>query len=37
MEIIFDGNGMWTCDIVDVVDFPSILVSECLDENTMEW
>ena len=35
-KIIFDGNGMWTCDIVDVVDFPSTLVSECLDENTME-
>lgn len=35
-KIIFDGNGMWTCDIVDAVDFPSTLVSECLDENTME-
>jgi len=35
-KIIFDGNGMWTCDIVDVVDFPSTLVPECLDENTME-
>ena len=35
-KIIFDGNGMWTCDIVDVVDFPSTLVPECLDENMME-
>ena len=35
-KIIFDGNEMWTCDIVDVVDFPSTLVPECLDENTME-
>ena len=35
-KIIFDGNGMWTCDIVDVVDFPSTLVPECLNENTME-
>ena len=34
-KIIFDGNGTWTCDVVDVVDFPSTLAPECWDEDTM--
>lgn len=34
-KIIFDGNGNWTCDVVDVVDFPSTLAPECWDEDTM--
>ena len=34
-KIIFDGNGNYTCDVVDVVDFPSSLAPECWDENTM--
>jgi len=34
-KIVFDGNGNWTCDVVDVVDFPSTLAPECWDEDTM--
>ncbi len=34
-RIIFDGNGNYTCGVVDVVDFPSNLAPECWDENTM--
>lgn len=34
-NIVFDGNGTWTCDAVDVVDFPSTLAPECWDEDTM--
>lgn len=34
-EIVFDGNGTWTCSAVDVVDFPSTLAPECWDEDTM--
>lgn len=35
-KIVFDGNGNYTCDVVDVVDFPSSLAPECWDENTMQ-
>jgi hypothetical protein len=35
-KIIFDGNGNYTCGVVDVVDFPSSLAPECWDENTMQ-
>lgn len=34
-KIVFDGNGNWTCDVVDVVDFPSTLAPECWDDATM--
>ena len=34
-KIVFDGNGNWTCGVVDVVDFPSTLAPECWDEDTM--
>lgn len=34
-KIVFDGNGNYTCDAVDTVDFPSSLAPECWDENTM--
>jgi hypothetical protein len=35
-KIISDGNGNYTCDVVDVVDFPSSLAPECWDENGMQ-
>ncbi len=34
-KIVFDGNGNWTCGVVDVVEFPSTLAPECWDEDTM--
>ncbi len=34
-KIVFDGNGNFTCGVVDVVGFPSSLAPECWDENTM--
>lgn len=35
-KIVFDGNGNVTCTVVDEVNFPASLVSECWDEQKMD-
>lgn len=31
-KIVFDGNGNWTCEAVDEVDFPVSLAPDCWDD-----
>ncbi len=35
-KIVFDGNGNFTCDVVNVVDFPVTLAPECWDDSEMK-
>jgi hypothetical protein len=35
-EVVADGQGSINCDVADLNDFPTSMISECLDENTGE-